>query len=450
MRWMMELARFALVLFVFVYFGTAMDLFMLSKGYVGIPPTKILMAAAGAYAFLLLIEPGHHALNRALTNINHAAGPVVMYILFCTTFVAWGLHPTANLQGGAAYVYLSLYNLMFFGLAFLAFSDEAILKHRKLLLFVPFLVMVVSIWVEIKWPLLFTDEEFGRKSGFASQPNAAAFFIVIFMLMLLDFKRPKITDMIIYGVGAIGVFATFSRGGYLLTIIVGVLMATKIILSGKTKPMLTLAAGVVMLYAFFYLAVTELHYLEKGGAYQRLELMLSGDFEEIVEGESTEDRKDLFDKHLALALESPVLGHGTGYTYTGLEGGGPHNVYLQIWCNQGLLGVLMVIGLLFAMVRHFWRYRDVKGLVFVCLLIVEGFLNHNIYDQRPVILLMAAFTAYIVSSKATHHLARSEKERAIAFIRNLDRHRKADSTPAPARRKSTTKRVKETHVDLVL
>ncbi|MCB1755469.1 MAG: O-antigen ligase family protein [Gammaproteobacteria bacterium] len=404
--------RFLLIAFIFVYYGTPLDLFLLSNGYLGIPPTKILLAVASAYFILVLLEPGNITLNRTANNIAKAGWPLALYVLFCGIFVAWGLHPTANVRGGGAFIYLSLYNLFLFAIGFTAFSDKAILARWRWLVFMPFLVLVISIWVEIKFPLLFTDQEFGRKSGFAGNPNAAAFFMVIMMLMMLDITRPKLLDMIIFGIGAIGVFATFSRGGYLLTIVLGTAIALRVLSSRNFKSIATLIIGIVLLYGFFFLAVTELHNLEKGGAFQRLDLMLSGDVEEIAEGESTEDRKMLLRDHINLALESPFWGHGTGFTYTGQESGGPHNVYVQIWCNQGVPGVVFTLAMLFVFFTHFLRYRDYKGMVFIILLLLEGFLNHNIYDQRPVILLMAAFLAYSVS-KNWYFVAMPSKTNAM-------------------------------------
>lgn len=395
---LMGLFRFLIIAFIFIYYGTPLDLFLLSRGLVGIPPTKILLLASTAYMVLVLLEPGKSTLNRVAYNISKTGWPLAFYVLFCVVFVAWGLHPTANLKGGGSFVYLSLYNLFLFAIAFVAFSDKAILTRKRLIVFLPFVILVVSIWVEIKFPLLFTNEEFGRKSGFAGNPNAAAFFMIIMMLMMLNLKKPSTLDMVIFAIGTIGVFATFSRGGYLLIAILGASILYKVLTSKSYKSILSLVFGCGLLYVFFFSAVTELHNLEKGGAFKRLELMLSGDVEEIASGESTMDRKALLREHIDLGWESPLWGHGTGYTYTGQSlGGGPHNVYVQIWCNQGVLGVVVTILLLLGFLRHFARYKNTKGMVFIVILIFEGALNHNMFDQRPVILLMGAFLAFSAS-----------------------------------------------------
>lgn len=419
---LMGFFRFLIIAFIFIYYGTPLDLFLLSRGLVGIPPTKILLLASTVYMVLVLLEPGKSTLNRVAYNISKTGWPLAFYVLFCVVFVAWGLHPTANLKGGGSFVYLSLYNLFLFAIAFVAFSDKAILTRKRLIVFLPFVILVVSIWVELKFPLLFTDEEFGRKSGFAGNPNAAAFFMIIMMLMMLNLKRPSTLDMVIFAIGAIGVFATFSRGGYLLIVVLGGAILFKVLTSRDVKSILTLLFGCVLLYVFFVTAVTELHALEKGGAFQRLELMLSGDIEEIAVGESTIDRKALLDHHISLAWESPLWGHGTGYTYTGQEGGGPHNVYIQIWCNQGIPGLIFTALLLLGFLMHFMRYKDTKGTIFVVILILEGALNHNMFDQRPVILLMGGFLAFSASQLWMDAVSRRQR----SFSRVQQRvHRKS-------------------------
>ncbi len=392
-----EFIRFLLVLFIFAYYGSTLDLFMLSNRYLGVPPTIILAVAASLYLLLVLLEPGKVTLDRSAFNTVKAGGVVAAYILFCLVFIVWGVHPTANYTSGGSYIYLSLYNLFLFFVGFVAFSDRAVLSRWKTVVALPLLILVVSIWVETKFPLLFSDDMFGRKSGIAGNPNAAAYFMAIMILFLVNLNKPKLFDLIIFGLCSVGIFATFSRGGYLLAILIGLNIIIRVLFSGNTKSIVTLIAGSLLMVVFFKVAITELDVIHKGAGGSRLELIISGDWNELARGEGTDDRKELLDKHIALGLQSPVLGHGTGYTYTGQEGGGPHNVYVQIWCNQGIVGVLSILAFLFYLARFFVRNRSYKGLVFVLVLFAEGFLNHNIYDQRPTILFMAAFVAFICS-----------------------------------------------------
>lgn len=389
--------RFSLVAFIFLYYGSTLDLFLLSNSYVGFPPTMILLVVASAYLMLVLLEPGKATLNRIAYNFTRSGAAVASYVLFCLVFVIWGVHSTANYTSGGSYIYLSIYNLFLFVVGFVAFSDSAVLSRWKVIVALPLLLLVLSLWVETKFPLLFSDDLYGRKSGIAGNPNAAAYFMIVMLLMLVDLSKPKIPDLIFFGLCSLGIFATFSRGGYLLAILLGLNIILRVFISGDKKSILTLIAGCGLMVIFFNAALVELDVLELGAGGSRMELILNGEWSELARGEGTMDRKELFDKHVALALESPVFGHGTGYTYTGQEGGGPHNVYLQIWCNQGIAGVVSVLLMLFFFARFFVRNRNYKGLLFVFILFAEGLLNHNIFDQRPTILFMAAFVALTAS-----------------------------------------------------
>jgi O-antigen ligase len=82
-----------------------------------------------------------------------------------------------------------------------------------------------------------------------------------------------------------------------------------------------------------------------------------------------------------LVKRSPVIGYGTGYSYS-LGEVTPHNMYLQQWINNGLPGLVAYLFLLGASARTFWKRRYARGVLFVFLVAINGMFSHNILEER--------------------------------------------------------------------
>ena len=88
---------------------------------------------------------------------------------------------------------------------------------------------------------------------------------------------------------------------------------------------------------------------------------------------------------LRLINESPIVGHGTGHARTMAEL--PHNLYLQQWVNNGILGLLGVVGFFGVSLAIFRKRRYRPGQALILVSILGGVFSHNILDQRCFLLL---------------------------------------------------------------
>jgi O-antigen ligase len=89
---------------------------------------------------------------------------------------------------------------------------------------------------------------------------------------------------------------------------------------------------------------------------------------------------------ITLIESSPFVGHGTGFARTMSEL--PHNIYLQQWVNNGLLGILTYAVFLASALLTFLHRGSRNGVALITVAAVGGIFSHNILDQRPFLILL--------------------------------------------------------------
>jgi O-antigen ligase len=95
---------------------------------------------------------------------------------------------------------------------------------------------------------------------------------------------------------------------------------------------------------------------------------------------------DALREGLNLIEASPLVGHGTGFARTMSEL--PHNIYIQQWVNNGLVGLLLYVGLIITAFFTFIHRRSRNGIALIVVTAVGGIFSHNILDQRPFLILL--------------------------------------------------------------
>lgn len=88
---------------------------------------------------------------------------------------------------------------------------------------------------------------------------------------------------------------------------------------------------------------------------------------------------------------SPVVGHGTGFSEA--RGIDPVVMYLELWIDQGALGVLAFAALLAAAFRAFAGPRFWPGLFVVGFLACWSLFSQAIFDTRPLFVLLGMLLA---------------------------------------------------------
>jgi O-antigen ligase len=102
-------------------------------------------------------------------------------------------------------------------------------------------------------------------------------------------------------------------------------------------------------------------------------------------------REVLYARAYALGLDVPVMGAGlAGFTALGL-GVYPHNLFLEVFCEGGTLGLMYLGGVFLAYARAAFRGRrglDAATVGAVVLVLVGSQSSGDLYDARSLFLLM--------------------------------------------------------------
>jgi len=102
---------------------------------------------------------------------------------------------------------------------------------------------------------------------------------------------------------------------------------------------------------------------------------------------------------IRLIEESPLVGHGTGFARTMFEL--PHNLYLQQWVNNGVVGLAAFLALLVGSLLTFTRRRCRQGQAFILVASVGSVFSHNLLDQRPFLILLGILLASSLGAPRT-------------------------------------------------
>jgi len=206
---------------------------------------------------------------------------------------------------------------------------------------------------------------------------------------------------------AIGVLATFSRGGGLVFVFVVLCYTYCAVVQVRERPVRALgrALAMVLLAA---LTVQAARVLTK-----RVEIFSTDSRLGILSGRQKmipahEPRLQALDESLQLVRESPVLGRGGGFTNKTMRQA-PHNIYLQQWINSGLLGLVAFLWTLAAAGHLFWTRRYRNGIVFVALIAIEGLFNHNLLEERAFLVplgVLLTLSFYAAPARAAEARAR--------------------------------------------
>lgn len=193
---------------------------------------------------------------------------------------------------------------------------------------------------------LIHEREDGRIGGPIGESNQYAAFLGLFLpgaIALVVIERGWRRLLAFLGVGAsvLALLLTVSRGG-ILGVVAGAILASLFLrrfVSGKT---VTWSFAVV--FAFAIVAVSILHFAGYGEVLQHRLIGLSteGSSHEISSG-----RTYIWGKALGQMMGSPItLISGFGwdsYRAFAITGFAPHNSYLKIFFELGMLGLLLVL-----------------------------------------------------------------------------------------------------------
>ena len=316
---------------------------------------------------------------------SHTAVMLALLGIVCFSFVS-AFVPTAKWDDGPRWVLFPANDAVIILLAMLLPFPEHHRRRFRAYLLIAFVVVTASVFTDVIRPGTFSNLP-DRAAGFAKNPNIAGFLLVALCSAIVVYDRVRIVDVLIVLATSLAVLATFSRGGAVLFVFFLVCYATLIARHarrpGRALARMAAIAVVAMLVvksATLLISRAQLFSLSTSRVG-----MLAGKSDVLPQ---RDPRRETFAVSLRIVREAPLVGYGSGYTYTMPQG--PHNIYLQQWINNGLLGLVAYVWLIAAAARVFWRRRYHTGVVFVGLVAVEGLFSHNLLEERIFLVLLGS------------------------------------------------------------
>jgi hypothetical protein len=272
--------------------------------------------------------------------------------------------------------------------------------------------MAGSIWYDMFIGLPRTDIELigsARKGGFAENPNVAASAVKFLGLGLLFlYRKEKKMRTIVLVITFISVFLTFSRSGLfsvLMFMILLILNEWKVYFNLKMSRLVLTGIKTIFVLGFFYMLLlvfanfirTEVPAFREGDAAARLDFLTGQSKAGVISKDDTSSygRKTLVIRYLGDFYSNP-LGLGTAYcSDKSINLKNTHNFYLKTAVEYGILGLIIFLAFLFKSFKLAFSANNFYYLVFILLILFECTISHFLFQEKPIIVVLALLDAQI-------------------------------------------------------
>lgn len=294
------------------------------------------------------------------------------------------------------YVFLFIYDFLVVLIAMSFPLLKSIRENFRRYIIIALVVLVATIFIDSVIPGFFS-KQISRTAGFAENANASAFLVNILCALSISYKNVKAKDILIITMSAVAISTTLSRSGILIfTCLILYMILVNIKYLKFTRILFTCLLFISLSFPIYLgtgLVFKKSQVFQNSASQNRLD-MLSGKKSLVA---SNEERVILLEEYWRLTGEKPILGHGTGFTYTLPIG--PHNMYLQQWVNNGLLGLVSYLLLIVSSMIMFYFRKNYSGLVLIILVALYSFFSHNIIDYRSFLILLGMITTLSITQK---------------------------------------------------
>ncbi len=246
----------------------------------------------------------------------------------------------------------------------------------------------------------------GRAFGFYLQPNIAAASLNAMFLSLVCIKRQK-PSVIISAICLLGIILTASRAGIFLFVVIYTLIFLYSTGNNFIANTIIKMPKLILFGLFASLSLVSVITM-----YESLEISNNRDFSaskrlsailDVVDDSNTSITKDS-DHRVDLALsyidyiKNRPIGYGLGVVQRMKASGrfvnSPHNQYVQVAFETGLLGLGFYLALVILLLLK--KTKKIPFIMSICIalfLILYGFVSNTILNNRSIYLLIAIYTA---------------------------------------------------------
>lgn len=363
-----------------VVFLSAADM---ALGRSGLLPAGATTCALAGFLPLALVQSAHQLPPPSVRRNTYPLAALCALALMALAFSAL---PGATWDEGGKWIFLLPYAFLTALLATAAANNRLMTKVLPVALALSLALLLWSICRDLTAPGTFTPVT-ERSAGFSGNANYTALVTAFLCAAALDYERtrPLLFDLVFIVLSLAIVLISLSRSGL---VVLGLLLTAyaavritrrRLSVSEAKSAILSLMAAVALLLVLLPVFAPHLSALQEQTRFRRA---LAG--RQIDDG-SAASRLAAAQDALNRINDSPIVGHGTGYARRMPEL--PHNLYLQQWVNNGLLGLVGYLAFLGISAASFLRRRFFPGLMLMLVAAVGSFFSHNVLDQRPFLIL---------------------------------------------------------------
>jgi O-antigen ligase len=371
-------------------FGTHLDLYLNHTGALALNLVHLLLASAGAYVAWLVLGPGSEPYLRRFLGILHAAAwPLLFLVLWLFGHVLFlgGAPLPPETELAKVLPFLQLLTLVL-GLALPAAPGFP--RALRIAGAMALALLGATVMYDALRPGTFSLHP-GRAAGFAMDANVAAFALMLLLAVAVRFRRPGLLDHAMVVCTLIAVFFTFSRGGLILLGVFALFYLANLWRDRQGRPSvggpLLLAGGLAASLLALSLFASSLAVFEQPTVRTRLD-QLTLRAAPLADDAS---RLDLFFYYADMVAQRPFLGHGTGTSIVdprhAPHGQGPHNMFLRVWVDHGLWGLVTYSGFLLAGFLLCRSRRHAAGVCICALAAVYSLVSHTVIDDKTFLLV---------------------------------------------------------------
>lgn len=308
---------------------------------------------------------------------NKAIVCLLSAIVFCSLFSVvfsqsiWG--PQQDIAS------LTLYALLVLLVSLLLPLFKVVRDNFRLYVFLCWVASLAALAVDLRYPGTFSNFD-TRAAGLEADANTSAFLIVSFCGLFIDYKRIRPLDLVALSLTSASAILSASRSGIISFALLLMFYIFFVLIHQKTKPFKIVSLFVVS--TALVLAIKE----AIAFIFKTSPVFLAETQNRLTSVPIDDPRILLIKQYMDWILAKPFVGYGTGFAET--QAIGAHNMYLQLWVNNGFAVFLFYFLLIAVTFLLFQRRRFLPGLLFSIELGFYSLFSHEILRMRSVFMLL--------------------------------------------------------------
>jgi hypothetical protein len=309
--------------------------------------------------------------------------------LFCafSAFLGfWALIPFGTGGGAKVIGSLSVYGIY---IAILGASITLKSGGRivNLAIIISIAIVALTIIADYIRPGTFSDRSV-RSGGLLDNPNASSARILILGALIFYGSQISVLSAGTLVLGGLSIFITQSRGSLFVLLVVLITASIyrrsfrlRLPIRGSKITMALVIIVATILFAWGGRIVAGFESWQNKAMQERL-MIFTNSSVAIKE----DVRLQLVQTYLKSAIQSPLFGYGVGYSQGNDDRKPPHNLYIRLWVDYGLIGLMLFNIMLIVALRLNYHVRCFPAFIFWCSIVGLAVFSHTLIENRGLLL----------------------------------------------------------------